>query len=353
MKQIKREFSKVRQYIGDDLQLFGVERTVLCNGKSNGVNVIHAKNGSGLHFDVLPDRALDISSFSYKGVGCSFISKTGIVSPNYYVEDEASGFLKNFFAGMITTCGLTYFGAPCFDNGQKLGLHGPISNTPAEDVCVWTEDRGVPCIRIAGKVRQAEVFREHLVLNREYTCMYGQNLLTLEDAVENKGYETQPLMLLYHMNFGYPLLTENAILTIPEKESRARDGIALKGYNERFVMQKPTIGYAEQCFFYKCRANEDNETTVLLRNPELDFAAAIKFNITQLGYLTEWKSMLAGDYALGIEPGTYYPTGRADARENQLLQYIEPGETRRFKISIEIIEGRENIAETFTMIQNL
>ena len=353
MKEIKRDFNQIKQYIGDDLQLFGAERAVLSNGKANGVSVIHVKNGSGLHFDVLPDRALDISSFSYKDVGCSFISKTGIVNPQYYVEDEATGFLKNFFAGMITTCGLTYFGGPCIDNGKKLGLHGKISNTPAENVCVWTEDEDVPCIKIAGKIRQAEVFQENLVLKREYTCKYGENLLVLEDVIENKGYVTQPLMLLYHMNFGYPLLTENAILAISEKDSKARDDIAQKGFDERFLMQKPTVGYAEQCFFYKCKADKNNETTVLLRNPELDFAVAIKFNVTQLGYLTEWKSMLAGEYALGIEPGTYYPTGRADARENNLLQYIEPGEKRNFKISIEIIEGQENINAELSMIQNL
>ena len=36
----------------------------------------------------------------------------------------------------MTTCGLTYMGAPCTDAGDTLGLHGRISNTPACDVGV-------------------------------------------------------------------------------------------------------------------------------------------------------------------------------------------------------------------------
>ena len=67
-----------------------------------------------------------------------YISKIDIVSPAYYEQPEF-GFFRNFFAGLLTTCGLSYMGDPNIDNDEELGLHGRISNTDAEDVCISNE----------------------------------------------------------------------------------------------------------------------------------------------------------------------------------------------------------------------
>ena len=78
------------------------------SGSARGMRAIEVKNGSGLSFTVLPDRNMDISYASYKGIPLSFVSKVGEKSPVFY---EESDFLRNFTAGLITTCGITYCGA--------------------------------------------------------------------------------------------------------------------------------------------------------------------------------------------------------------------------------------------------
>ena len=52
---------------------------------------------------------------------------------------------------------MTYLGSPDNDRGEKLGLHGRISNLPAEEIALdshWEENE---CIfRVKGKVREAK-----------------------------------------------------------------------------------------------------------------------------------------------------------------------------------------------------
>ncbi|MCK9618592.1 MAG: aldose 1-epimerase family protein, partial [Lentimicrobiaceae bacterium] len=77
----KRELLK---YVGDFSQLFGIKGYTLTGGKANGVKAFDVKNGSGLEFTVLADRCLDIAGLSFKGINCSYITKNGIVAPEYY-----------------------------------------------------------------------------------------------------------------------------------------------------------------------------------------------------------------------------------------------------------------------------
>jgi len=58
-------------------------------------------------------------------------------------------------------------GNSCQDKGESFGVHGRISNTPAEEVCArvdWSDD--VPVLTITGRMREARLFGENLVLER-------------------------------------------------------------------------------------------------------------------------------------------------------------------------------------------
>lgn len=98
---------EIRKYVGDISQLFGVKDYRMSGGKAEGVRAVDIKNGSGLEYTVLPDRGLDIAYLSYKSTNISYISKTGIVAPQYFDKSGLS-FLRSFYAGFLTTCGLTY-----------------------------------------------------------------------------------------------------------------------------------------------------------------------------------------------------------------------------------------------------
>ena len=85
----------------------------------------------------------------------------------------------------------------------------------------------------------------------------------------------------------------------------------------------------------------------------MEIAAVLQFNTGQLEYMTEWKSMMAGDYALGINPGTYTPMGRAHARQNGLLKFIQPGESLHFDVSIEFTDDKNYIKKLQNIIKCL
>lgn len=336
----KREFLK---YLGDFSQVFGIKEYMLLNGKSKGIRTFDFRNGSGLEFTVLADRCLDFSNLSFKAVNCSYISKTGIVAPNYFTDDD-KGFLRNFYGGFLTTCGLRNVGNSCVDQGELFGVHGTISNTPADEICArveWVDDK--PVMKLSGKVREASFFGENLVLHREIMCRYGENKIYIQNTIENCGFNREVLMLLFHFNLGYPLLNEDAILVTPTEKLISRDNEALKGIDNYKELQKPTQEYAEQVFYHDLKTDSEQKTCVALINKRLELAVAIRFDKTELFNFTQWKQMGESEYVLGLEPSNCKVGGRAKSREDGDLEYLEPGESKKFDLIIEIVDGLDNI----------
>lgn len=77
---------------------------------------------------------------------------------------------------------------------------------------------------------------------------YGENRIYIKDIVENNGFNDQPLMVLYHFNLGYQLLTDKSYLITPSKSITPRDDEANKGIDEYYTFQAPTAGYNEKVF---------------------------------------------------------------------------------------------------------
>jgi hypothetical protein len=194
----------LRSLVGDVAQVAGARSSVLADGKAEGVRAVEVYTGSGFAFTVLPGRGMDIPFASYRGKSLSFLSGTGITHPGYY-EEPGDGWLRGFYAGLLTTCGICNAGAPGTDQGRPFGLHGRYSNASAEDLCVqqgWEGDEYL--IRLSGTVREASAMNEHLALTRTFETRLGARGFRLHDVVENRGFEEQPLMLLYHFNYGFP-----------------------------------------------------------------------------------------------------------------------------------------------------
>lgn len=345
----KREMLR---YVGDFSQLFGVKEYKLSGGKSAGVKAMDIKTGAGLEFTVVADRCMDIAGLSFKGTNCSYLNKTGIVSPAYY-EKDGDGFLRNFFGGFLTTCGLRNVGVPCEDEGESFPTHGRISNIPAEEVSVtnkWVD--GVPVMTVSGKMKEARMFGENLVLTRKITCKFGENKIQIQNAVENLGFRKEGLMLLFHFNMGYPLLDEDAVLVTPTGKLAPRDAEAEKGKTSFNKMQKPTANYAEQVFYHDLKTDQSGQTAVAVINQKLEIGAALHFNKKQLGHFIQWKQMGEGEYVLGMEPANCLVGGRAEARKNGTLEYIDPGEVKNFDLEVEIVSGEAAINKLVGKIGN-
>jgi hypothetical protein len=113
------------QHVGHMDQVAGIKLLEVTDGIERGNRLLRVWTGSGLDFDVLPDRALDISACCYKGIPLAWASPTGAVHPAFY-EPGGLGWLRSFQGGLLVTCGLDQFGPPCSDAGEELGLHGRV-----------------------------------------------------------------------------------------------------------------------------------------------------------------------------------------------------------------------------------
>lgn len=326
--------NELHNYIGNQAQLGGTRHYVLADGWSRNLRGIDVNSGSGLQYTILPDRGMDISLASYKGVNLVYLTCSGETHPSYF-EPENFGWLRTFTAGLLTTCGLTYLGAPVTDGNEQLGLHGRYSTIPAKqvaDLSEWVGDEYH--IKIRGIVEEASMFGHKLRLERQIETIQGQNSLRITDKVTNFGNSPSPYTILYHMNLGYPLLCEDCEIQIDPQHTDPKTDIAKSGMSEFRRLIPPTAGFQEQVYTHTMQANADGETSATLQNKKLGIALTIKFNIKQLPYMIQWKMMGQGEYVLGLEPSNVPLKNRKELRDENILPILQPGESKSNTIEV-------------------
>jgi hypothetical protein len=334
--QRKWNRSNLAPYVGSFDQVAGIKPLEATDGIERGSRVFEFWTGSGLEFHVLADRALDISSCRYKGMSLAWRSSVGDAHPAFY-DASGTAWLRSFQGGMLVTCGLDTFGKPNRVGEQEFGLHGRISNTPARAVnysTAWEGDQYR--LEISGEVRQTSVFGENLVMHRRITTAMGSNRIRIEDVVTNEGFNTQRHMILYHVNSGFPFLSEKARLKFNVRNTTPFDENSRLGLEDWMVFQPPTPGFQEQNFVHEPVPDANGWAAAELENPELKLGLRVAFDTSTLPYLNEWKMMGEGLYVVGIEP-INCTVGRVGhpAREAPSL---EAGESRAYAVEIEVIE---------------
>lgn len=317
-------------YLGHPSQLCSVEEVRLQGGKGDGMRLLQIRNAAGMELTISADRCADISRLIFKGDNMGYFSPCGYVAPGYY-DDRGDGFLKSFTAGFLTTCGLTAVGSPCVDESETLPLHGTIGNTPCDRLW-WTEDENN--LYIHAEINDSRIFARKLHLSRVITVSKNESRFTVTDTVENQGDTESPVMLLYHMNMGYPLLSERSVVDISSTEVKPRNEHAAKDLDTWANMLPPTPGFEEQCYFHSF----DREGQASIYNPDIRKGLTIKFDTAQLDHFTQWKMMGVHDYVLGLEPGNCTPDGRDVIRRQGKLKYLEPGESKTYQVSITLFE---------------
>lgn len=320
-------------YLGHEDQISSILHFERMEGKAKGMEFLLLRNQAGMEVEVSLFRNADISCLRYKGSNLSFLSPCGYVGPSYY-EKPGNGFLRSFTAGFLTTCGLKTFGSPSFDLGEELPLHGTISNTPASSFSFRkTEDE----LRVSSLTEDQEIFSDKLTLHREISLSREEPVLLLRDTVKNEGDRKTPLMILYHMNLGYPFLDEGLELDIPLENPRPRSEEAEIHMLSRLQMEKPQANFQERCYYYDAA----KENHVRAFSKKLGIGMRISFSNATLPCFTEWKMMGIRDYVLGLEPGTNFPDGRKTVREQGKLRELAPGESITFSIRIDLTDERK------------
>ena len=329
--------------VGRLSQLGGISSLVCGEGRGKGTATLRVRTAAGLEFWVVPDKGMDIYEASFLGQSLCWHSPTGLVHPSYY-SSRGLDWLQTFAGGLLTTCGLTTVGSPSTDDGQELGLHGSISNTSAEHVG-WTEAwDGNDCrFEIKGRVRETSVHGPNLLLERTISTTLHSRSFTIEDKVENQGVRESPLMVLYHFNFGYPLLTDSSQIVASPAKVDPIDAFSQQSLNEWMMFGAPVRGQTERVYFHEMKNRSDGWATVVLvsdRNRS-DFGIRLSYDTTTLPEFVQWKMTGENHFVLGLEPGNCRTLGRFAERQRGTLQTLQPGEQRRFRIKFEVLDNAQ------------
>lgn len=315
-------------------QIAGIKRYFLADGFEKDTEIIEVETGAGLRFGVCPSRALDIVWAKHGAMNLCWRGDNGIVHPAFYNEDNF-GWIRGFPGGLVTTCGLGSFGPPCEDEGEYFGIHDRISYTPAREVSartVWTAD-GECEFRVGGHLRQTRLFGANLRLDREIVARLGSNEIVLRDTVTNEGFVSTPMVVLYHCNFGFPLLAPGAEVFVTTDEAEWRDLAAQAGADRWHIVDPPEPGFAEQVFFHKLVPDAEGRCRAGIKNPVLNLQIELEFSAGKLPFLTQWRALASGNYALGLEPSNAPLASRATLRRDGTLPILEPGESREFEVT--------------------
>jgi hypothetical protein len=329
--------------IGNPLQLGGIETSVLDNGAGRGVRIAWINTGSGLRYKVVIDRAMDIAEAFYNQYGLAWISRAGIRPPEQAAMVGVE-WLRNFGGGLVTTCGISYMGAPDSDEFGERGLHGRISNIPAEIMAIKQPDpqNGQMDFSISGIVRESRVFGPHLELERTISGTLGVPEIRISDRVTNGGNSPAPHMILYHCNMGWPLIDTGTQLNWNghwrSRGQKQDNAIFHEGGNFR-KCPEPMDSHqdgGEACAFIDPEPDESGLCHCSAYNPALGIGLEISFRKDQLPRLINWQHWGKGEYVAALEPGTNLTEGQSYARKEGTLIILKPGESREYQIQLKI-----------------
>lgn len=334
-----RTYADKLSYIGDLDQLITLRESKLTGGFQDGVRTMEVNNGGNLSATILPDRCMDIYQVRYKGKNLNYIAPCGIVAPAYY-DAQGTRWLRSFFVGMLTTCGLQHFGSPMMRDGEELGLHGRIANAPAENV---KYERSVqadcPTLCVEGVMREARIFGENLTLHRKLEFAYEKDSILLTDTIVNHGFGERQFVYALHLNYGYPLLEEGCKLILDSNKVTPREPHAAKHLSSWQQIEAPCYPYPERCYFHDVKQDEIGISTYTLFNEKRGIGIRVEYSGKDLPFFCEWKMLGKGEYVLGLEPMNVFLDGPKVGQEGCAAPMLGPGESKTYQVKIDFIDA--------------
>jgi hypothetical protein len=200
------------------------------------------------------------------------------------------------------------------------------------------------------------MFGPSLRLHTEIRTELNSGNLTITDTVTNLGDNPQEHQLLYHINYGPPLLEKGGRLVTPYKQVAPRDPRAAEGIETFDQYAAPEIGYAEQAYYYELAGKRGSrETMAMLRNAAGDKASLLRYSLKDFPCFTLWKNTAgqADGYVTGLEPATSYPNPRRFERKKGRVITLAGGESRTTTLAIESLNTKTAIRAAETEIKKL
>lgn len=330
-------------------QIGGIRRMKLTEGKQAGMELVEVRTGAGLSFEVSLSKGMDISLAQLWGVPLSWQSPNGDVHPMYY-ESCGTDWLRSASGGLLMTCGLSHVGSPSVDETGSHGLHGRVHHTPATQISIRQEWEGDELNwSVSGVVEETAIFGSKLRLRRHLSGRMGENSIVIHDQVENFGFQPAVHMMLYHFNFGFPLMGEHTRILLPEAEKRETRGSASFDLEQATKWAAPHAAVQESVYYHHLSPGTEASQQMAkagIYNPFFPSGERLGLlNVTlqwsqdTLPMLVQWKMPGAGDHVLGLEPANCRVEGRQVQHSREGLPMIQPGETICYRLELNLSSG--------------
>jgi hypothetical protein len=315
----------------------GIDRYRFDDGAALGMRALDIYTAAGLRYTILLDRGMDIGRASFRGVPVAFVNKSGYMAKDYAMASPG-GFYQYFTGGLVFTCGLENVGEICELNGTVPRMHGSRTFLSAYDVCTFQgyED-GEYTLRVKGKMRQASLFGENILLTREIISRAKDSGIMIHDIIENQGSVDYEYMLMYHINFGFPLVSPDSTIITNHEEVFF---LGTKKNPEKAEYQHfsaPQKTFSELTF--ELHKPRDNHVLAGLQNNRLGLEARVLCDSGELPCFTEWVNLSEQDYVVGLEPGTHFPLGRKKTGEEKNLAVLKSGEKKEYTVCINVLSA--------------
>lgn len=345
-------------------QEWNVQMTRLQGGPADGVDLIRVNNGH-LSLSILPTRGMGVWKAECGELPLKWDSPVQHpVHPSLVDQSRRGGIgWLDGFNELVCRCGLGWHGAPGTDtqrdedgnvlSEQFLPLHGRIANLAAHQVFVTVEDSGL--IRITGIVDEMSVFGERLRLTSVLSTQAGSSKFAIHDTVTNIGGTAAEAEMLYHCNFGTPLLGEGSTFHTAVDRVVPRDARAVAGIDNWETFQGPTAGYAEQVYFLAPVSDNSGNGLAVLRSPDGQRALALRFETASLPWFTLWKNTQATEdgYCCGLEPSSSLPNNREFEREHGRVMMLQPNDSVDFRLHFQVTESAGQTQNVVDEVQQL
>lgn len=297
-------------------------------GTGDHARVLHTRVAGGFDMDVLPGRGFDIGDTMIGGLPLSWISPIHDRRPlDAPVGDT---WLQRFNGGLLTTCGFGNIGPAT----ATEGLHGRAAHLPATDIHTTTTNEPVgPTARLTATVDSIQLFGPSYRLTRSIESCAGPAAparLRIVDEVENVGVEPAPLSLLYHLNFGAPLIVPGTVVDVPAAHIARREGNP--SVPDPRVLPAPCSHITEAVFEHRAPVIDATGFAHATISSPSGMRLDLAWTAATLPYIYQWVLPTARHWALAIEPATAPLFGTNRQRPYAGAPLLAPEDRRRHEL---------------------
>ena len=154
-------------------------------------------------------------------------------------------------------------------------------------------------------------------------------------------------MVLYHFNFGFPLLTPKSQIYAPSRKVEPIDELSARSQDDWNFFEAPHMGQQERVYFHEMEKDSTGRVSVVLvsdrDNPS--FGMRLSYDAAALPQFIEWKMTGANHFVLGLEPANCKVLGREKERQSGTLQMLAPGERREFRLELRVLDSAIQVAD--------